>query len=148
MFMTKTDVLEDVIEETYELTLIAKDEDISGVRKSLGTWGASIIKEQEAQKTRLAYPIKKQAYGYISTFSIRMPKEETKKVMAGLNLEEGVLRYTLTKFDNRKVAERGEDQKPSPVKTSERRIFRPTRKPTEPVLTNEALEKKIEEILK
>ena len=140
--------MEDQFEENYELTLFIKNEDISSVKKNLEAKGVKILKEKEIQKTRLAYPIKKQAYGYLCILSIGLPKDGVSKMMNDLNLEEGILRYALTKFNKHKAGEREEESRSKPARSGERRIFRTPKKPTEPALTNEALERKIEEILK
>ncbi len=134
-------------EEHYELTILTKEEDISAVKKTLEKYGAKIVKEGEVQKIRLAYPIKKHAHAYLWTFLVFVPKDRVEKISGELNLTDQVLRYVLTLFDIRKIEE--SEKRRNAEKEREKRPLRGNpKKITEPVLTNEALEKKIEEILK
>ena len=140
--------MEEQPEGKYELTFVTKDENVADLRKALEKNGARVVKEREMQKIRLAYGMKKQDYGYLGVLFISIPKDKVEKLIGELNLHENVLRYVLSRFDEHKVVGREEESKQRSGGSEERRVFRAPRKPTEPVLTNEALEKKIEEILK
>jgi len=140
--------MEEQLEEKYELAFVIKDESLADLKNAVEKNGGRIVEERETQKIRLAYNVKKQGYGYLGALFVSIPKDRVEKLMGELNLCENVLRYVLTRFDERKITEREEELKQKSGRSEERRPPRVPKRTTEPVLTNEALEKKIEEILK
>ncbi|HCQ93412.1 MAG: hypothetical protein UY23_C0003G0041 [Candidatus Jorgensenbacteria bacterium GW2011_GWA1_48_11] len=132
----------------YNITFITEVEDSTALKKLLEKNGASVSNERPLQKIRLAYPIKKADFGFIGLLGFSLTPEAVPALEAALRLEAGLLRYSLTRviIKASKKAEaaanyRAREEKRKPVFTKE------PAKDFEPALTNEALEKKIEEIL-
>lgn len=132
----------------YEISFIINNEDSSAVKKTLSKRGAEVMSESEINKIRLSFPIKKQSYGFLGSMSFQAEPELLVLISADLKLEENVLRFMISK------AKEGRATKETRVADAKTRETRKetskdeTKKVTEPVLTNEELEKKIEEILK
>jgi len=130
----------------YEISFILREENIAPVRSVFSKRGVEFPDGVELRKVRLAYPINKNEYGFFGDFEFTTSPEELEKVFADLKLEEGIFRYMVTKTSEKKSRNK-EPRKTAestvnPSKKSEDSKSRP-----EPVLTNEELEKKIEEIL-
>lgn len=123
----------------YELMVMNVTEDFSATKERIKRLGGVILSEKPAQKLRLAYPIKKQQYCFSATMEIELPPLAVKDLANELKLDEAVLRSAIY-IASDKTEERSE----RPIA---RRPVRSVRKPVEAALTNEALEKKIEEIL-
>ncbi len=136
---------QDVKKEKYELAFWTKDENDALVKKVLAKHRAEIVKERPVQKMRLAFPIRKENYAFLGTVIFSADVSAAKDISADLNLETGVLRYFLRKAKKPSTDNRTEN----PEAPRERRPFFRLRSEakTDQVLTNEALEKKIEEIL-
>lgn len=102
-----------------------------------------ISKRSHTQKKKLAYPVKKEVYGYFGTINFEMPRECVKTVEQKLRLEQNLLRYMVLTVDLKKISR-----------------VKPKRLPRRPILQKEApkpserkeikmkeLEKKLEEII-
>jgi len=127
----------------YELNIVTKEENLAPVREVLASRGLQILAEGTPQKIHLFYPIKKERYGFLGVVNFSGPAEAVQGLAADLNLKEGVLRFMIAKVKETEAAEK------SPVKRAGREPLRRTApKPAETALTNEELEKKIEEILR
>ncbi len=129
----------------YEISFILKEEDASSVRKIFSDHGGAIQAENEIRKIRLAYPIRKNEYGFLSSFRFEADPENLEKIQEALKLEKNLLRWMVARFKERKAGAREAGGVPQPAA-----IYRKqeeTKRRPEPVLTNEELEKKIEEIL-
>ncbi len=134
--------------KTYELTALVRSEDSAALKNVLQKSGATVVEEKPLQKMQLSYPISKERFAFQSVLFFTGPEEALMSIQNDLNLTKEVLRYVVRiarpggKEEARSSFERG---------TRERMRFAPghesrdTRKPE--ILTNEALEKKIEEIL-
>ncbi|MBI4034153.1 MAG: 30S ribosomal protein S6 [Candidatus Brennerbacteria bacterium] len=129
----------------YEASFILKEEDTSSVKAIFFRHGAEISGDENPGKIRLAYPVKNTEYGYFSSFRFSAPSENLKKIFDDLKLEEGVFRYLITKAIASKTEAREEGKTPGAAAVYKKQE-EPKHHP-EPVLTNEELEKKIEEIL-
>lgn len=129
----------------YRLSFIVKDEDASAVRAELSAHGAEIIKEQALVKIRLAYPIAKQQFGFAGAFVFRSSPESFLETLTSLKRDGKVLRAMVIKDFPREE----EEGKLSASGTLRPRPLRRVGKerPVRTQLSNEALEKKIEEIL-
>ena len=133
----------------YELVFLLREENNSTARQILEKNGAEIISEKPFQKVRLAYLVKKQQYAFWSGFVLRVLPERVSAINHDFKMNESFLRHAL----GRVIIKQGETHKEGlDVKqTVEKRrpLFskEPVRQ-SETVLTNEALEKKIEEILR
>lgn len=124
----------------YELMVMGITEDFATTKERIKRFGGVVLSEKPAQKLRLAYPIKKQQYCFSSIMEIELPPLAVKDLTNELKLDETILRSAIY-IASAKAEERSE-------RPAMRRPVRGIRKPPEAVLTNEALEKKIEEILK
>lgn len=123
----------------YELMVMGATEDFSTIKERIKRFGGVVRSEKPAQKLRLAYPIKKQQYCFSATMEIELPPLAVKDLTNELKLDESVLRSAIY-IAPEKIEEQSEKRAP-------RRPVRTVRKTAETALTNEALEKKIEEIL-
>lgn len=123
----------------YELAVMSVTEDFAATKERVKRLGGIVRSEKPAQKLRLAYPIKKQQYCFSATMEIELPPLAVKDLANELKLDESVLRSAIY-IAPEKVDEPTE-------KRMTRRPVRMVRKTAETALTNEALEKKIEEIL-
>lgn len=126
----------------YELGYLIKDEAVTGAGLELvRAAGADIRQEGPVNRIHLAYPVKKQTEAFFGFVQFAMEPEKAKQLENTLRMDGRILRSLLIT--------------PPPVK-EKRRIGEPreaaprTYEPREPrvmPLSNEALEKKIEEIL-
>lgn len=122
----------------YELMVMGSTEDFSTTKERINRLGGVVLAEKPAQKMRLAYPIKKQQYCFSMTMEIEFPALVIKDLTNELKLDETVIRSAIYIVPAKNL----ENIERSVV----RRPLRGVRKPPETALTNEALEKKIEEI--
>lgn len=129
----------------YELTAVTKEENFAPLKRILENRGANLVSEETPKKIHLFYPIKKERYGFLGIFRFESVPEALGPITSDLNLDGNVLRFFLLKS---KEAKNTESDKP--VKPVSREFSRAAavKKPAETALTNEELEKKIEEILK
>lgn len=128
----------------YEITFVLKEEDASSVKKIFSGQGIEVQAESEIRKIRLAYPIKKNEYGFLGSFRFEAGSENLEKISAALKLEKELLRWMVSRFEEKRAGTRDDRtfQPPAVYRKQEEAKRRP-----EAVLTNEELEKKIEEIL-
>ncbi|MAF79700.1 hypothetical protein CL629_01325 [bacterium] len=138
----------------YEITYLVKDEkDASFMRSVLLKHEAVIVREDPIYKVQLEYPIESEKYAFLGIFVFEILQDNISKLSSDLRLDKKVLRYLITKPISRReerligggVSEGPppsleKDVSPAPVKES------PASTSSES-LSNEALEKKIEEIL-
>ncbi|MEK7513094.1 MAG: hypothetical protein AAB601_02745 [Patescibacteria group bacterium] len=125
--------------QLYELGFSAQSEDLTAVKRLLAVQGATVISERPLEKIRFVYPIRKQQYGFLG--AIRFSGVADLGAFSKLlGLEGGLIRFMVHRVDAKREAARQESAG-RPMGP------RPIRHETEPMLTNEALEKKIEEIL-
>lgn len=132
----------------YEIAFLAKMPEASAVENLLNQYRAEIFYRSPINEVRLAYPVKKQRQAYFGFLQFRADPDVSEKVQRALNLNPSILRLLL-------VA--------SPIKKSEkpRRSVLETKSfrsqpepasletvPSSGILTNKALEEKLEEILK
>lgn len=133
----------------YEINFILKEESAAAVKKVLAKNKAEIIKEQELEKIHLSYPIKKQNYGFLGVVKFEAARETIAALTLDLKLEANILRFLINQWEPKAISAEEEKKVAAgmvrPMKQEPlRRSFQ---KPDQPILTNEELEKKIEEIL-
>ena len=142
----------------YELALLLNSEDgLAGVIKLVGTHNAEGITEARAKRLQLAYEIKKHTEAVFVYFTFKMFGDDMKALEHELNTHADVLRFMV--IASPAPAERSatsampirEERRPrsnsynaAPAATAPSEAPKPG--PSKP-LSNEALEKKIEEIL-
>lgn len=145
----------------YEIAYVAIAEDGAvEVEHELAVLGCAVIGKGPLAATKLAYPVKKHTTGHFGYVWFTAIAEDVKKLHDALALKPGILRFLLvtppvkaTVRENRAPRERGMQQKPAAIKTPKAAPAAeahtqpaPPRAPE--VLSNELLEKKLEEILK
>ncbi len=134
----------EVEKQLYEVTMLTTAEDFSRAKENITKFGGNIEEEKPQGKVRLAYPLKKQSYAFLEFMKIKLGGDAVGPLSNELRLDQNVLRFLVstprTKGD-------------MPVSSrKERPAFRRTgfsvkpKSATAETLTNEALEKKIEEI--
>lgn len=130
----------------YELGFLVKtEEDAALIKKILAKNKAEISEEGPVVKVNLAYPIKKASQAFFGYFRWSAAAEILADIEKELKLASQVLRYLLIKSPRVLApAKRVSFGSRSFVR---KRETEPARKTPEAGLSNEALEKKIEEIL-
>ncbi len=138
--------MEEDVKKEYELAYLAKDESGSDlVRAAIAREGGEVFSEAPAERIALAYKIGKEAQAYFGWFHFRMAPEALKALDHELKTKSGVLRFLVVTPPFVKVRPRfAPKPKQGPVAVTESAPARPV--PQAP-LSNEALERKIEEIL-
>jgi len=140
---------QDKKKENYEVAFLTKEEGGDAlIKKFLQKYGAVVEREKSAQKMKLSFPIKKENFAFLGTVVFSADSETVKGLVTDLNLEGGILRYFLRKAKKPSLENRSERGDSAPKeRKSFLRFGRDEKKGPEQALTNEALEKKIEEIL-
>lgn len=133
---------EEVSRRAYEIPVIfTSAEAATEVAEFLRTRGAEIQYQSPMNSIRLAYPIKKQTAAFFGFFQIHLPAPEVVAVKEGLARHPAVLRFLIVTPPAPASPSKHVEQPAPPVP------LKPVA-PQEKMLTNEALEKKLEEILK
>lgn len=137
----------------YEIGFLVRNENGGDdVNKILNGHKCELIESGALNRIRLAYPIKKETVGYFGYYHFLAESLTIEKIKSELDLNSNVLRFLLITPPAEKqmpfVAKFETKKKPIVPKEIEPKaeIKRPM--PAPQVLTNEALEKKLEEILK
>ncbi|MEE8131654.1 MAG: 30S ribosomal protein S6 [Candidatus Paceibacterota bacterium] len=137
--------------KNYEIGFLVKDEnDANEIIKIVSDYKANIINESQVKRFLLAYPIKKETSACFGYISFSMPPSDIIKVNDALKINSKILRFLITipvitgaatPYPSRPT------KRITPVKPM---IPMQPIKKAEPIqnLSNEALEKKLEEILK
>ena len=133
--------LQDVLPR-YEILLIQKTEDLSKVKQALAKYKAEILVEKPLEKVKLAYPIQKETMFFMGTIEFSLAPEHVASLQADMKLDDNLVRSTVSRATV-KVERKPQQERPS---SAPRRFLGRFKKAVEPILTNEALEKKIEEI--
>lgn len=130
---------------TYELTFHLMGEDTAPVRAMVEKHGGKVVSERQPQKVRLGYSIGKQQYSFMGTILFTAGGEVIAPLSNDLKLSGVALRFQIGRRVERKEPKRA----PKAEQTPSEGAHAPSRiKPFDGTLSNEALEKKIEEILK
>src|SRR3989344_3364610 len=135
---------QDTARKDYEISFLVKEEkDAEGVAHLLGKTGGEVTLRGPVEKITLSYPIKKEMSAYFGFFHFSFPAARMAEFRKNLQTEQAVLRFLIVSPPFVKAAPRGISRQrmappPAPV----------ARQPIVPApLSNEALERKIEEIL-
>lgn len=133
----------------YEIAFVLKTEDAYVIKQALNNRGFSILNESPVNKIRLAYPIKKELQAYWGYYSFSGAPVEIKELSADLKLKPEILRFLIVSLPKKLAVrrERRVSARFSSVKPDEKteKHEKPAYEPK--ILSNEALEKKLEEIL-
>ena len=126
----------------YEITYTQITEDAAKMRQVLQKHAVQTVSERPLVKIHLSYPIEKQAYAFMG--SVRFSTAGSIDALSkDMTLDGGALRFMIHKVD---IKTEEAVRKAQAERSMAPRPF--VKKGVEPSLTNEALEKKIEEILK
>lgn len=134
----------------YEIAFILKTEDAYVIKQVLNNRGFSILNESLVNKIKLAYPIKKEIQAYWGYCGFAGAPAEVKELSLELKLKPEILRFLIVSLPKKSVVrqERRVSTRISSIKPIEKNE-KPEKLAYEPkILSNEALEKKLEEILK
>jgi ribosomal protein S6 len=147
---------EDKDKKEYELALLIKsEENLAGVLTLVGQHNAEGVTETRAKRLQLAYEIKGVNEAVFVYFTFKMFGDDIKALEHDLNTHADVLRFMV--IASPAPAERNASSAMPPREERRSRSSAPYSAPAAPVeparptpskpLSNEALEKKIEEIL-
>ena len=132
------------LKNRYELSFVTQSEDAASVKALLAKINAQIVNERPISKIQLAYKIAKQGYGFMGTTEFLADAESAVTLRKDIQLEKDILRGIVIKLKEPKISEPGTEEKTAGKgPTGPQRL----RNMFGGVLSNEALEKKIEEIL-
>lgn len=131
----------------YEISFIQEGENEGIPKKVIEKHGGQIVEDKPLVRIRFAYPIKKQTQGFFGVMRFCIDPLKVGLIDADLKFEKEVLRAIIVQFSekdkNEEAALEGQENR-----LRRGKFVRTERKPGyEPALSNEALEKKIEEIL-
>jgi ribosomal protein S6 len=128
----------------YEISfLVRQEEQGQEVAKVLNRYGAQISHEGQVTKMRLAYPIKKETNACFGYYWFFAAPEAVAQIDNDLRLSKEVLRFMVVSSPVKKSASERRDVRETPKSAPQA----PAPVAQERELTNEDLEKKLEEIL-
>lgn len=145
----------------YEISYVLATEDAaSEIEKEFAALGCQVVQKGPLAAVKLAYPVKKHASGFFGYTRFSAMPEDIKKLHDALALKPGVLRFLIVTPPVKQMArearqprERDAQQKPASSvaakETSSTAVSaQPATSHASEALSNELLEKKLEEILK
>lgn len=141
----------------YEIGFLLKAEDEkSEIAKILKASGAEILEESPVSGIKLAYPIKKESFAYFGSVRFLAEPGAMKEIDQETKNGADILRHIITIYPAEKIAKAKRERRQfvgeeKPVREPAQRMGMPSvpaRRAKKPEsLTNEDLEKKLEEIL-
>lgn len=135
--------MEETTRNIYEITFYTKEESAAPVKEALVAHGGTVVEEHPFEKVRFEFPIRKESFAFLGMLRAAFPPEEVVAFSQTLSRSAAILRFLITKATLPK--EGSADMRKEPER---KRPSAPRATPSEPpILTNEAIEKKIEEIL-
>lgn len=143
--------MENTAKTTYEFAyLLRPGVSEAGLKAILTSSGATILSEGQTQEISLSYPIKKSKAARFGYFHINLENPDALlEIDKKLKLEEDVLRFLVVKIPERKARPAREAKSPRRKASSQQDITSVTPQVSHlDALTNEKLEKTLEEILK
>ncbi len=143
--------MEEKDKKNYEIAFWLKDESSSAVKEVLGKNNCDILEEKEVQKMQLGYDIKKEKFAFFGVIKFSSYPGAIQLIKEALNLNHSVLRYMVSDVSRKRMPEGrpegGENDRTMSFRERSNYPASFKKKEEEDVLTNEGLEKKIEEIL-
>lgn len=139
--------------KNYELTfVVASENDYNELLEIVRSEKIELSSQTQPSKIKLAYPIKKENFGYFGSMYFSATAEDVQKLNKALRSNLKILRFfifnkpTIKEVMNKRSGrlmrrQNGAEKIPEGIPP-----VSPTEKPG--ILTNEALEKRLEEILK
>lgn len=132
----------------YEISFVQETESESLPKKVIEKHGGQIVEDRPLVKIRFAYPIKKQTQGFFGVVRFCVDPLKVGLIDADLKFEKEILRAMIVQFSEKEKNEEAAALENQDGRLRRGKFVRTERKPGyEPALSNEALEKKIEEIL-
>lgn len=146
----------------FEISYIVKTENgIKSVKDLCSRHNGSVISGDEPKKIALAYPIKKEMYGFFGVIYVNLPTESVKEIEKESKLENEIIRMMIIsepiKVAHKDHEEEEKLQKIGEViqdkdfdkkeKNQQDELDSKRKKSEDRAVTNEELEKKLEEIL-
>ena len=130
----------------YELSfLIRAKEDEASLREAISKAQGHLSFMSEIKQIRLAYSVKKHDSAFFGFYNLTIPSGNIGKIKKDLGLLAQVLRFLIISPPIKLLREPARKASPLPAPPV---LENKKGKPEETVLTNEALEQKLEEILK
>lgn len=131
--------------KVYEVAFLAKSlEEDKALTDLIKQYRGNVLRKNAFQEVKLAYPIKKQTSAYFGCLQFEFLPQDIDKLSEALKLQPAILRHLIvTPLMVTKVVRKAAERK---SETPE--IVRPVPASKATVLTNEALEERLEEILK
>lgn len=137
-------VTSDSAERLYELAFLLKEPAAEKVITDIiNRYKAAVIYKPPLKDIKLAYPIKKYLSAFFGFIQFKINPQDIQKIRESLKLEQSALRFLI-------IIPSAAKEKEIEKKTEIKRGLKKEDKEISPkkVLTNEALEKTLEEILK
>lgn len=128
----------------YEISFFQKAEEDDTVKKAIVAAGGAVLEEKPMVKVRFSYPIKKETQGFMGIVRFRMEGDALPALSGALNLEKEILRFMVTRSEH--GGEVVTDEEKGKRRMQRKTSLREPKKGFAAALSNEALEKKIEEI--
>lgn len=138
---------------TYEISFLQKSEDGKTIVDSVKSFGGVVVGEQRIVKIRSAYPIKKEGLSFLGVIRFSMERDAVNRFAASLKLNGDVLRSIVRNVNIRdkesveRIGQQTDFRGRMQIKKGVVRRRYDVDSQAAPILSNEALEKKIEEIL-
>lgn len=134
--------MDDNEKKLYELAFYVKEEKAAPVSALVAAHHGEVVDERPFEKVRFEFAIAKESFAFLGALRITLMPEEVAPLSRALTLAPEVLRFLMTVAVTPKEG-REEERKPMERK---RPALPRMNIPESSVLTNEAIEKKIEEI--
>lgn len=132
----------------YEIGFLLKNEEVyERLLKAIEEAGGEGIQKNQITKIRLAYPINKDTSGFFSFVIFDLEPEKISSLDRNLKMADYILRYLIITPPVAKEIRKERERRPSEPKSPPKRT-EVYSKPSSEILSNELLEKKLEEILK
>ncbi len=135
-------------QKIYDISFIQRSENVGVVRQIIEKYGGVILNEHPLVKLRLSYPIKKETQGFLGTIECTLPAESVRTVSSDVKLEHDILRFIVNVQNKIKEAAPRSSEEGGLQQRKKRTIVPPKPKGGfNTILSNEALQEKLEEIL-
>lgn len=135
-------------QKKYDISFIQKSEDGVLARQLIEKHGGVILNEYPLVKLRLSYPIKKETQGFLGTIKCTLPPESVRGLSNAAKLEHDILRFLIGVQNEIKETAPRLDEEGRAQQRKKRTVSAPKQKTGfNAVLSNEALQEKLEEIL-
>lgn len=133
-------------QKEYEIAFLVKEgEAQAGVLGAIKANQGEVYYESSVNQIKLAYPINKQTSAFFGFCEFRASAETVKQISEKLKLEPQVVRFLIV-VPPKKAAATHEPKEAAPLQTEPKPAAKMQAAPQ--ILSNEALEQKLEEILK